>query len=241
MHRFFVDSIHKAGSPITLPFDISRQIATVLRLNPGVSVLLLDNSGFEYTVSLTTIDKSQCEGFVTAENQNQNEAKTAVTLMLALTQREKFEWILQKGTEIGIKGFQPLITSRSLVQKTAEVEGKFPRWQKIIKEAAEQSGRGVLPKLYNPVSLTNLLKNPLQSEMNIILWEDEHNKQLKQLIRGTNTISVSLIIGPEGGLTNEEVASAGEAGYKTASLGRRILRMETAAIAASYAILYELG
>lgn len=242
MHRFFIPAELFQTSEITLPRDISQQICRVLRLKTGSEIVLLDNLGFEYVTHLTEVNESQCTASVKSKRSTLGEPATQITLLIGLTQREKFELILQKCTEIGVTTFIPIITTRTLVQKTSDVDDKSARWKKIIQEAAEQSHRGRLPLLSPALKYTDaLIKSKADDALKLILWEDEANISMKQQLRAYKGKQVNLIIGPEGGLSAEEVELAMASSYFPVSLGKRILRMETAAIHSAGVVLYELG
>ncbi|PKN90252.1 MAG: 16S rRNA methyltransferase, partial [Chloroflexi bacterium HGW-Chloroflexi-7] len=222
--------------------DISQQICRVLRLKTGSEIVLLDNQGYEYPSRLSEVSESHCTASKITKQPSLGEPATQISMLIGLTQREKFELILQKCTEIGVTSFMPIITTRTLVQKTSDVDDKSARWKKIIQEAAEQSHRGRMPLLSPALKYADALaQSKTDDALNLILWEDETNLSIKQQLRAFKGKQVSLIIGPEGGLSAEEVELAKVSGYSPVSLGKRILRMETAAIHAAGVVLYELG
>lgn len=241
MHRFFVTAGAIVQDEVHFSAEISRQIARVLRLQPGKQVLVLDNTGNEFLVTLVLTDEKGCTGEIVARETCVSEPKTKLTMVLSLSQREKFEWMLQKCTEVGAARFLPVITSRSLVQSAADVQDKYPRWEKIIKEAAEQSGRGILPQLLTPLGFEAALSTTAQShDLCLIPWEGEHKISLKNLQHAGIVSTVAVLIGPEGGFSGGEVELAKGNGFIPVSLGRRILRMETAAIVSAALVLHEL-
>ncbi len=242
MHRFFIPAELFQTSEITLSRDISQQICRVLRLKTGSEIVLLDNQGYEYPSRLSEVSESHCTASKITKQPSLGEPATQISMLIGLTQREKFELILQKCTEIGVTSFMPIITTRTLVQKTSDVDDKSARWKKIIQEAAEQSHRGRMPLLSPALKYADALaQSKTDDALNLILWEDETNLSIKQQLRAFKGKQVSLIIGPEGGLSAEEVELAKVSGYSPVSLGKRILRMETAAIHAAGVVLYELG
>lgn len=240
MHRFFVDPQHFSGDRVSLPADIAHQIRNVLRLRPGTPILLLDNSGAEYEVLLRQVDRQQVVGEAVAKRPSPNEPTVQLTLYQALMKRDKFEWVLQKGTEIGVSAFVPIVTQRSLVQDIDIKANKQARWHKIITEAAEQSRRGRIPELHPPQTLAQALEN-YPPKPGFIAWEEEEALTLrKALAVGERPSHISLFIGPEGGFAAEEVEAAQAAGIQAITLGKRILRAETAALVASALVLHEL-
>jgi 16S rRNA (uracil1498-N3)-methyltransferase len=240
MHRFFVDPAYFSDDRITFPADIAHQIRNVLRLRVGSAVLVLDNSGAEFEVILREVDKRQVRGEAVAKRPSPNEPTVQLTLYQALMKRDKFEWVLQKGTEIGVTAFVPLVTQRSLVQDIDIKASKQARWHKIITEAAEQSRRGRIPELHPPQTLSQALADQ-SSQFGLLAWEEAEGLRLRGALAGEERPShISLFIGPEGGFAVEEVEAAQAAGVRPVTLGKRILRAETAALVASALTLYEL-
>jgi 16S rRNA (uracil1498-N3)-methyltransferase len=242
MHRFFLRPVNIETNDVLFPEDLSRQISLVLRLKPGAEVIVLDGKGSEYSVKLRDVSASNVTGDILSQKLTTSEPAIRVTLLLCLTQREKFEWILQKCTEIGVAAFIPVISSRSLVQGNREVAGKFERWQRILREASEQSHRGLIPELRSPLRFEDAVALPeFQSSCRLIPWEEEKSQGLHEALSGNQSANVTLAIGPEGGFSEGEIAIAKKAGYLPVTLGPRILRMETAAITAAALVLYERG
>lgn len=239
MHRFFLPPDCITEDHIRFPAAESHQIAHVLRLKAGSSVIVLDNLGTEYMVILEEINAKECKGRIVQKKQAESEPLIKLCLLISLTQREKFEFILQKCTEVGVNSITPFISNRSLVNSVADWSKKKERWDRILKEAAEQSGSGHIPLLSEPVEFREAVTH--QSTVNLIAWEGEKRMGLKQVLKGSSAKQVSLMIGPEGGFEEAEVQLGKEAGWIPFSLGKRILRMETAAIVASALILYEMG
>jgi 16S rRNA (uracil1498-N3)-methyltransferase len=242
MHRFFLPKESITNNEVIFPEDISRQISRVLRLKSGSGVIVLDGLGMEYEVNLTIVDPINTRGSIVKHTTETNEPNVEINLVIALTQREKFEWILQKSTEIGVTSFTPFISSRSLVQKPHDFVEKYARWNKIIQEAAEQSHRGIIPILNPVLSLTEYLNQSIAVDLKrLLFWEDEKQLGLKDILREQVYKKLDLVIGPEGGFSTLEAETAMRRGCVCVSLGARILRMETAAIIASGLVLYELG
>jgi 16S rRNA (uracil1498-N3)-methyltransferase len=239
MHRFFLPPDCITKDHIRFPAAISHQIAHVLRLKAESSVIVLDNLGTEYMVILEAINAKECKGRIVQNKQVESEPLIKLSLLISLTQREKFEFILQKCTEIGVNSITPYISNRSLVNSIAVWSKKKERWDRILKEAAEQSGRGHIPLLSEPVEFSEAVN--FQSTVKLIAWEGEKRLDLKQVLKSSNVKQVSLMIGPEGGFEETEIQLGLDAGWIPFSLGKRILRMETAAIVASALVLYELG
>lgn len=240
MHRFFLppDSI-RSGS-VFFPEEVARQIARVLRLQAGADVIVLDGQGREYEVVLVTVEPRVVTGSVRAERAAGGESSIQLTLCVGLTQREKFEWVLQKCTEVGVAAFAPFTSARTLVRDPKEVARKLDRWRKIVREAAEQSRRGRAPAVESPCSFLEAVEQAGEYDLALIAWEGEEVSTLRSAVSGLPVDRVVLFIGPEGGFSAEEVAAARAAGVQPVCLGERILRMETAAVVATALILYEL-
>lgn len=246
MQRFFLPPESFQGQQIVFPDDLAHQISHVLRMQSGQKVIVLDNAGSAYTVQLDQVAQKSVNGWVEKKELVNGEPSTAVKLYLCLTQREKFEWILQKCTEIGVAEFVPVISSRSLVQNQKDETKKMERWERIIREAAEQSGRGTLPRL----SAARQFEQAVYAEedakaLKLIPSVKERSQNLKQVMQSfkpeSSVNQISVIIGPEGGFSENEVENAERAGYLPITLGPRVLRMETAAMTVTALILYELG
>ena len=242
MNRFFVDPMNIQGDRVCLTKTQAHQICHVLRLQPGDRIMVLDNAGSEFEVELTAAGPKQAEGRVLAKRPTQGEPTVDLILYQGLLARDKFEHVLQKGTEVGVGRFVPVITERSIVRDTrAFTEGRQERWGRIITEAAEQSGRGLVPELKPPMRFEQALAERGDIDMHLIGCLGPGVQSLHGVLAEVRPKAVGLWIGPEGGFSNREVDLARSAGWIPFSLGRRILRTETAAVVASGLVLYELG
>lgn len=240
MHRFFVDPEELQGEQVVFSAAHARQVVRVLRLKAGQRCVVLDNRGSEMVVELTQVEADRCAADI-MEKATVEEPKTKLVMLLSLTQREKFEWMLQKCTEVGAATFLPVISSRSLVQHPEEAEGKYERWRSIIREAAEQSGRGLLPELLPPAHLVKAAGDAAKRYQRCMVpWEGEKVRTLKAELAGKAAGSAAVLIGPEGGFSEDEVQQVVKIGFTPVTLGRHILRMETAAVVAAALVLYEL-
>lgn len=247
MHRFFVPPEVIATGTVSLEGLLAHQIANVLRLRPGDRICLLDNSGWEVEVEIGPFPRQGVAGKVVRRSLAASEPRTKITIYQALLKADRFEFVLQKGTELGAVGFVPLITARTVLGAVGEADSpRRQRWQRIIVEAAEQSGRGRLPQLHPAVLLQSACETA--SGLSLIPWEGERTVGLRAVLREhfaaeakghARPFSVNLFIGPEGGFTEAEVHLARRHGAIPVSLGPRILRAETAAVVAAAAVLYE--
>ena len=213
MHRFFVPPACIDGERVGLMGDVARQISRVLRMSSGDEVVLLDNSGKEYRVRLTGFNRDAVEGSVLSACDGEGETSISVTLYQGVLKGEKFEWVLQKGTELGVKIFVPLICQRSVPQGgDGWHTRRYPRWQKIITEAAEQSGRCLIPQLRQPISFKDACTDAYKDacdripgpSTSIIPWEQEKavslRRALADMLADMRSPRVNIFIGPEGGL-----------------------------------------
>lgn len=243
MDRFFAEPADVRGDRVSLAKAQAHQICRVLRLTPGDHILVLDNAGSEFEVVLTAVGPGQAEGQVLARRSAQGEPRVDLILYQGLLARDKFEQVLQKGTEVGVRRFVPVITERSIVRDTrAFTQDRVQRWHRILTEAAEQSGRGLIPELSPPVRFEQGLAEQGGVDVHLMGCPGPGGPPLHEVLCATpGPRAVGLWIGPEGGFSDREVALSRSAGCRPFSLGRRVLRTETAAVMASALILYELG
>jgi 16S rRNA (uracil1498-N3)-methyltransferase len=256
MHRFFVSPDQLEGNKVTFTGPAVHHIRNVLRLGPGDSIVVLDNSGWERETEIVEVDQGQVVGRMLSKTLATGEPRTKVSLYQGMLKGGHFEFILQKGTELGIVEFVPVVTQRCIIAGLDEVNKKMDRWERIVQEAAEQSRRGRLPRLEPAMIFSQACERVRRAGgLSLMPWEEEKRVNLK-LIFGkggkekkgekapsfpSRPFSVNLFIGPEGGFTYEEVTLAQRYGIVPITLGPRILRAETAGLVVAAAILYELG
>jgi 16S rRNA (uracil1498-N3)-methyltransferase len=243
MHRFFITPDQIAHLIVRFDDDQAHQLRRVLRLRPGDRVLALDGAGLQYEVVLEEVSNSRVTGLIAGKTAAVGEPGTRLTLFQSLVKREKFEWVLQKGTELGVADFCPVITRRTLVRDEEDVKPeKLDRWRRIIKEAAEQSGRGLLPRLTAPIPFEAAAPETLLNDRALIAWEMEAQRTIRNaLAERDGPQEIALFIGPEGGFEQQEVDEAMWYGAIPVTLGPRTLRTETAAIVAVSLVMHELG
>lgn len=240
-HRFFVPVEAIAASSIAFTSEQARQMARVLRLQAGELVIALDGQGREYLVELSQLSPIASGGTVLSQRPAPGEPATRVTLYQALVPREKFELVLQKGTEVGVSAFVPVVTERSLVREPLK-STRLERSQSILREAAEQSRRGRVPALAQAATLAETLAAPDADALNLFAWE-RATPSLSQALGGSlqRGARVNLWIGPEGGFSEAEADRATASGCQLISLGPRILRTETAGPVLAALVLYAAG
>jgi 16S rRNA (uracil1498-N3)-methyltransferase len=245
--RFFVPPAALQADEIRLVDQgLAHQLARVLRLGPGDRLLLLDGAGLACTVELTALGRDTVLGRVLRREPAGGEPPVVASVYLALMRPERFEWAVQKCVELGARRIVPVQFARSLPADRAD-ERKLERWRRIAREAAEQACRGILPELAEPIGFAAACEQAAQAELALILWEQQA-PPLRAALRGDGAAreaparpaTVALLSGPVGGITVEELTTARERGIMPVSLGPRILRAETAPIAALAALMYEL-
>lgn len=257
-YRFFVNATALHGREVTVEdADFAHQVGNVLRLRVSDRLLLLDNSGWQYVVELIAIERGRVTGVIEHKELASGEPRTKVTLYTALMRPERFEWALQKGTELGVSAFVPVICERSTIADANDLsERKIERWERIVREAAEQSCRGKLPRIAPALFFSVACDQAAKRGAALLLWEGDEAIPFRQALRATSAessaqtvstdlgrqpFSVALFSGPEGGFTSNEVETARNYGIIPVRLGPRILRAETAPLAATAALLYEMG
>lgn len=224
LHRFFVDPAAMAGERFAIPSAIERQVRGVLRLGDGDRIVLLPGDGTEAVCRLVDGDCVVEERRTVA-----SEPRHRLTVVQALLKGDALEEVVQHATEVGVARFRLVVTERCVARELSP--GKLERLRAIVREAAEQSERGIVPAVEPPVALSEAFEPG-----SVLLFERHDGLGLAAI-----TPPTSVIIGPEGGFGNSEVAAAGQAGVILAGLGPRILRSETVAVAAAAVVLSRTG
>ena len=240
MHRFFADSSCIGSAIITITGDDVKHISKVLRLRTGDEITICDSCGWDYVCAIEDISQTQVEAKILSKSTNKAESPLHITVYQGLPKSDKMDYIVQKCVELGAVNIVPMATARAVV-KLHDEEKKRTRWQKIALEAAKQCGRGIIPTVNNVTDFSKVIDSLEPDALNILPYENEDHRKLRQAIAGYNGSKVNIIIGPEGGFDPEEISSAECKGINIVTLGPRILRTETAPIAAISAIMYELG
>ena len=241
MHRFFLPADWISQSTAVITGKIIHQLRDVLRLGIGDHITILDNSGWQYEVELMEVGAGKIEGAVISKNLAAGEPRTSITLYQALLKGSNFEVVLQKCTEIGVTDFVPMLCERCVAGEPTS--NRISRWKTIILEAAEQSRRGRLPGLHDVIQFNDARR--LASGIVLLPWEGERLRDIGDVLKSHSKAEkpqkVSILIGPEGGFSSQEVEFALNCGTVPVSLGPRILRAETAGLVAAAITLYEFG
>ncbi len=243
VNRFFVPTSSFEGELVRLSPEQAHHVCHVLRLKPGDGIIVLDNRGSEYEVTLTRVCLPGTVGRVTGKHPARGEPMVQLALFQSLLAREKFEWVLQKGTEVGVAVFVPVLTERSIVRAKLIEEKKLDRWRRIVTEAAEQSRRGRIPKIDRTITFTEAAARLRAFDRCLIAAPGPGAVSLGEALPGAGgpALSIALLVGPEGGFTEEEVDLVRREGAVQIGLGPRVLRTETAAVVACALVLHELG
>jgi len=232
VHRFFVDIPLAVGATVQVD-PLAQQLVQVLRMQVGDEMMLLDGSGQEFHSRIARLERRTAAVEVLAAQLCLAEPRRILTLYQCSLKGDKFEWVLQKGTELGVSRFVPVISERSIVRPAAALLGKYPRWQTIVREAAEQCGRARVPQIGQPCAWQEAVTNA--HGLCLLPWEAAQGEPtLCTALQDelSNHEGISILIGPEGGITEPEARLASAHGWQIVSLGPRILRAETAALAA---------
>lgn len=239
MNRFFADKIENGTAYLTE--EDAYHLRNVLRAKTGELFEICDGVANEYIAQLVYIDKKTAQLEIKENITVEREPKHNYYICQGMPKGKKTDDVVRHGTELGMIGFYPVITQRVNV-KNLDANGKIDRLQRIADEAAKQAKRICIPTVFNPVKLTELLNIPSETAVKIIAWEEEKDVSLKTAMSGfSDSRDVYILIGPEGGLDKDEVEAAIAYGWKSVTLGKRILRTETAPLTLLSAIAYHLG
>ena len=244
-HHFIISPQQIGAKEIVITGNDLEHLSRVLRLKPGETITVSDGEDRVYFCVLTQINKSRAVAEIKSVSPDYSEPSLEVTLLQGLPKGDKLELIIQKAVELGISRVVPVAMERSVVQLSgAKAEARVQRWQRIAQEAAKQSRRGCIPSVSPIVSLAEALEELPERNLVLLPWEEERSRGLKEILlspQAQKAAGITLIIGPEGGLPEKELLMAKNKGAIPLSLGPRILRTETAAIATVAIVMYQLG
>ena len=244
MRRFFISKNRINGSVVFLTDSEARHLITVLRIKSGEIVELFDGEGTEYEGRVTHAFSGQVEISISRILNKKKESPVEIILAQAMLKSKKMDTLVRQITELGINMFLPFFAKRSVVSLTHDqVVKRTERWEKIVIESLKQCKRNILPKIEYPVSFEESISYGHNCGLPIIFWEKESKPLSTQLfLKGNRSYDkIFAMFGPEGGFTKEEVKKAKAAGFICASLGPRILRAETAAMAGSVLLQHLFG
>jgi len=234
IRRVFVPATPRPADRIGLDPDEAHHVARVLRLKTGDAVAVFDGRGGEWDATIGEVTKERVSVVVGAERAGEVEPRLTVVLHQAIVRPEKLEWVLQKGTEVGVAAFRLIATER--VEAAPPSPARLARYGRILMEACKQSGRRVLPSLES-----GPLRTPGDGVCAIALAQGAESAPLAAVLAGPRAPEVWLAVGPEGGFTPDELESLAARGFRLASLGPRVLRTETAGCIAAAIVLHTWG
>ena len=239
MPRFFVSKESIENNIATITGKDAFHIARSLRMAVGDNIYVSDGEGHDYLAALTDIKDDICTAEILSEGDSA-EPKMSITLYMAYPKGDKLETVIQKAVELGVTRIVPFESSRCIKRPKADkVAKQGERLSKIAEEAAKQCGRGIIPEVTLPLSYSEMLEDAKSSALRLICYEKESDLSVKALLSGDMPESIAIIVGCEGGFSPEEVEAAVNAGCHSVTLGKRILRCETAPLTVLSMILYQ--
>ena len=244
MYKFFVANNQIQKEEIKITGEDVNHIKNVLRLNTNDELIVCNNDlAKSYIAKIINISKDEVICRIVEENIDTTESIIDIDLFQGLPKKDKMEYIIQKTTELGIKHIYPIALDRCVVKIDKKDENKkILRWQKIAETAAKQSKRDLIPTIENIINLENICKNISKYDIILLAYENEESNTIKQELQKIDkreNTNIGVVIGPEGGFTEKEVDTLIKAGAKCVTLGKRILRTETAPLVMLSDIIYE--
>lgn len=244
MYRFYIEENQIGQEYIEVTGADVRHMTHVLRLEKGDWVVLCDQAGKDYVCRIADTAKTSVLCHIEKVQDSGTELSSKIYLFQALPKQEKMEWIIQKAVELGVYAVVPIKTRRCVVKLNEEekIKKKVARWQEIARAAGKQSDRGIIPEVYVPMDFGQALSMASCLECNLFPYElaEGMEQSRKRMADAAASASVGIFIGPEGGFEEDEVKQAVEAGCQIISLGRRILRTETAGIAVLSILMFQM-
>jgi 16S rRNA (uracil1498-N3)-methyltransferase len=236
MLRIYLSNTHSVNNQISITADKAHYLASVLRCKEGDALVIFNGAGNCFKTKISKVGKKEVIADVLEKFPCNLESPVNITLVQSLLRGEKMDLVVQKTTELGVREIVPVVTERSQLRETR----KTARWQKIAEEASRQSGRTVIPVVHEPVSFQDIFTG---NDLKGFIFYEEGGERFSDAVSSfiPHPSSLFIVVGAEGGFTKEEVELAKAKGLVAASLGKRILRAETAAIAAVTLAQYALG
>lgn len=242
MPRFFIDKTALCGETATISGDDAHHIIKVLRMREGEALTLCDGCGMDYAAKITALSNGIVTAKIESVYANASEPDMQITLYQAFPKAGKMEYIIQKCTELGIYKIIPCIMERCVVKlnSSSDAQKKMGRYQSIAYAAAKQSLRGIVPLIGEPVSFAEAAAQLKTYDLGFVPYENESGETLKAVLSGAKSAkTAAYLIGPEGGISDRELSVIQASGVPTVTLGKRILRTETAGEAVLAMMNYE--
>lgn len=239
MPKFFVTK-EQVKEHIEIVGEDAKHIKTVLRKKEGEELIVCDGEGVDYVCSISCFEENKIIADIIDKQLCQAEPPVKIILFQGLPKADKMELIIQKCVELGIDTIVPVETERSIVKLNKKEYKKIERWQKIAEAAAKQSGRGKIPQIGNVLTFEQALQYSKKLDKSIIPYEKEQKRNLKEFIKKFQGKSIGVFIGAEGGFSEQEIKKAIEHNVQPITLGKRILRTETAGMITVAILIYEM-
>ncbi|MBR1969752.1 MAG: 16S rRNA (uracil(1498)-N(3))-methyltransferase [Clostridia bacterium] len=238
MANFYINKDAIKETTATITGDEAKHISKVLRMKKGDSVVLCDGEGHFYDAVLSSFTETSVTADILSSRDAETEPKVKITIYQGVPKNPKLETIVQKATEVGVCAIVPVDTVRAVAK--IDKEAKIERLRKIAAEAAKQSKRGIIPEVKSVMTFKKAAEEAKNADIALIPYEEETEVSLKEALRGKKAETIAIMIGPEGGFEKSEVEYAKSLGIQSVTLGKRILRTETAGLCVSTAVLYEM-
>ncbi len=239
MPKFFVNKNDINQNEIVIKGEDAKHISQVLRYKIGDTLEVGNGVGIDYITKIEKVCKKEIVLKVIDEKKSIAEPKVKVTLFQCLPKGSKMELIIQKCVELGVYEIIPFVSEFSVVKLNDKVDRKIERYQKISETASKQCRRGIIPKIYNPITLDEALALSKDFDLSLIAYENEKDITIKKISEKENVNSVCVFVGSEGGFSNMEIEEAKKYGVIPVTLGNRILRTETAGLVLTNLLVYE--
>lgn len=241
MPKFFVNKEFVYDNYIKIEGENFNHISNVLRAKIGQEIIICDGNLVDYNCKICEINKKFIKAEIIDKYINKNEPNIKIILFQALPKADKMEMVIQKCIEIGVDKIIPILTDNTVIKLNEKSDKKILRWNKIAESAAKQCGRGKIPEIENIINFKDAVEKSKLFDNSIIPYEKEDKYNIKNFINNFKGKSIAVFIGPEGGFSEDEIKYASENNIFSVTLGKRILRTETAGLVASVILLYELG
>lgn len=240
MSKFFISNDLIKDNKVFINGENANHIINALRYKIGEEIEISSGDGYDYICKIEEISKNNVVAKIIDCFGNESEPKVKITLYQGLPKAEKMELIIQKCVELGIDEIIPVNTDRCIVKLAGKEDKKITRWNKISEAAAKQSRRGKIPIIHSVINFNKAIKDATKNHLNIIPYEKEKNIGIKNIIKDFKGQNIGIFIGPEGGFSDKEIQLAKENNILPITLGKRILRTETAGFITTAILLYEL-
>lgn len=243
MHRFYVHDENIGKDTLVITGKDVNHISKVLRLKSADKIVVCNSNNIEYQCEILKLDKEEVLCKIISSNVSSAEPQIKIILFQGMPKAQKMDLIVQKCVEIGVCSIQPVMTERTVIKINGrDIHSKISRWNKIAYEASKQSGRGIIPEVFEPVDFKKAVEISKGSDLTIIPYENEKSHGIKGVLTENRTVkSVGIFIGPEGGFSESEIGYASENDIVPVTLGPRILRTETAGFISAAFVLYDIG